>query len=423
MDSQLVENTIVRFCSVPRDFGFLSANMSGMDPVFLHEQLTILVNEKKLKKMGERWGLPGYRKRKVTETGATTRKASNLVNSIPYFDVFKKSHPLDYEWRNSLETLDFLCEIIKKDNDANDNVLLLGMPSVFIASYYKKLKSSVTLVDKNEPLMSHIGKLIRKSKTHGIINDDIFSLEPDSLGKYNSIFIDPPWYSDHFFHFIWLASKQLQLGGVLAISLPPMFTRPEVLEERKDWFAYCNSQGLVLESLYSQNLEYMMPFFEFNAFRAAGIRDILPFWRKGDFAIFRKVDHIELERPLFASDHNLWKEFEIKDVRFRVLVQDQKKDDGIEIEHLVNGDILPSVSSRDPRRKDANIWTSGNRIFRISNPTVFFQYGFDYSKNTLRNDRNFKLITEFIDYVTEIENKEYINYKDWLTYEMEGKGA
>ncbi len=30
---------------------------------------------------------------------------------------------------------------------------------------------------------------------------------------------------------------------------------------------------------------------------------------------------------------------------------------------LVPGDVLPSVSRRDPRRKDATVWTSGNRIF------------------------------------------------------------
>src|SRR5207248_3620298 len=30
---------------------------------------------------------------------------------------------------------------------------------------------------------------------------------------------------------------------------------------------------------------------------------------------------------------------------------------------LVPGDILPTVSRRDPRRKNATVWTSGNRIF------------------------------------------------------------
>jgi dihydroorotase-like cyclic amidohydrolase len=30
---------------------------------------------------------------------------------------------------------------------------------------------------------------------------------------------------------------------------------------------------------------------------------------------------------------------------------------------IVPGDILPSVSRRDPRRANADVWTSGNRIF------------------------------------------------------------
>jgi len=30
---------------------------------------------------------------------------------------------------------------------------------------------------------------------------------------------------------------------------------------------------------------------------------------------------------------------------------------------IIPGDVLPSVSRRDPRRNDATVWTSGNRIF------------------------------------------------------------
>ena len=52
-----------------------------------------------------------------------------------------------------------------------------------------------------------------------------------------------------------------------------------------------------MENLYAQKLHYAMPFFEFNAFRAAGIKDILPFWRKGDLALFRKVHTDFHERP------------------------------------------------------------------------------------------------------------------------------
>lgn len=36
----------------------------------------------------------------------------------------------------------------------------------------------------------------------------------------------------------------------------------------------------------------------------------------------------------------------------------------------LEGDVLPTVSRRDPPRRLANVWTSGNRIFRTNNPQL-----------------------------------------------------
>jgi hypothetical protein len=40
---------------------------------------------------------------------------------------------------------------------------------------------------------------------------------------------------------------------------------------------------------------------------------------------------------------------------------------------LVDGDILPTMSRRDRRRRAANVWTSGNRIFRTDNPQLVLE--------------------------------------------------
>jgi hypothetical protein len=40
---------------------------------------------------------------------------------------------------------------------------------------------------------------------------------------------------------------------------------------------------------------------------------------------------------------------------------------------LIDGDILPTVSRRDPRRRAAQAWTSGNRIFGTGNPQLLLE--------------------------------------------------
>ena len=40
---------------------------------------------------------------------------------------------------------------------------------------------------------------------------------------------------------------------------------------------------------------------------------------------------------------------------------------------IVAGDVLPSVSRRDERRSLAEVWTSGNRVFRCADTAVLQQ--------------------------------------------------
>ncbi len=161
-----------------------------------------------------------------------------------------------------------------------------------------------------------------------------------------------------------------------------------------------------------------MPFFEFNAFRAAGIKDVLPFWRKGDLAFFRKVRKNEQERPILELTRPEWAETEIDSVRVRTKIENATDEEKLEITHLVKGDILPTVSTRDKRRTTANIWTSGNRIYSVNNPVKFHAYLGDI-KNDSQQSGEANYVREFIKTVTEFEKKEYNNYLDWLYHEME----
>jgi hypothetical protein len=162
-----------------------------------------------------------------------------------------------------------------------------------------------------------------------------------------------------------------------------------------------------------------MPFFEFNAFRAAGIKDLFPFWRKGDFAIFRKVHDEITDRPKLIEKNANWVEKEINSIRIRVRVENNKdKNSLFKINHLVKGDILPTVSTRDTRRNEANIWTSGNRIFKVTNSKKFIEL-LDNLNNKKTKSKELKEVDEFVSTIAELEKKEYNNYLDWLYHEME----
>lgn len=421
MNSKYIESLILRLCTQPRTFEFISMNLNGFDPGELLVKLDNLESSKAIKHINGLWCLNKETK-EYSKIEASSNAQTNFFNEhIGFFGLFKKPHPLDFEWRNSTASLEHMIRKIQEINEVDDSLLLLGFPTLFATACIKDIPNKVTLVEKNKPILDGLSKLHTDKKRFTIIDEDIFSVTPHSIGTYHSVMMDPPWYSPHFYQFMWLAAQCVEIGGTIGISLPPINTRPGIDEERVDWFSFSQKQGLCLENLYSQKLHYAMPFFEFNAFRAAGIKDILPFWRKGDFALFRKVHSVSTDRPVLSEKSTEWIEVEISGSRIRVKVDgDEIPKADLEIFHLIKGDILPTVSTRDERRKDANVWTSGNRIYKVTNTEKFIQLLKDWDKGN-EGTREAQMVREFINVLTEFEEKEYDNYLDWLYHEMERK--
>lgn len=411
MNNNYLEQELLTLCSSPKDFDYICKHMRGLDPIAINQNLVTLLKNKRLKKQDNLWV--------STKTKGQNMKHGEILDHATHTNLsltnFKIPHPLDYEWRNTESTIQYFMELIKELGAAKNKVLLLGMPYVFFQTTLENINRRVVLVDKNESLTATLGQGIVNCEDHQIINEDVFAAKPAKLGLFKSVLMDPPWYSEHFFQFIWLASQCIEVGGTLVISMPSINTRPGIDKERIEWFSYCQSQGLCLDSIQSGKLEYISPFFEFNAFRAAGLTNLSPFWRKGDIAVFKKIYDVKVSRPAVPLTDSKWIEKEVGGVRFR-LKKDNKTipREEIKITHLVKGDILPSVSSRDERRKAANLWTSGNRIFQVNDPESFIEHFDNYRKEIKSSTKDSNLVSTFLELIIELESKEYNNYLEWL---------
>lgn len=417
MHSEYIDSLILRLFKQPRTFEFISKSLNGLDPIQLKEAIDRLEKKEILHKRADMWSVKEKGK-PLTLNFHSDDPQLYLKKYMGYFKFLKMPHPLDFEWRNSTASLNYLINEVQEINSVNDRILFLGMPTLFATACIKDIPQKVTLVERNKPIVRGLAKLNADKKRFQILEADIFKVAPKEIGKYYSVIMDPPWYSPHFYQFMWLAAQCVEVGGVIGISLPPINTRPNIDKERIDWFSFCQKHGLCLENLYAQKLHYAMPFFEFNAFRAAGIKDIFPFWRKGDFALFRKVHTDKHERPVLDEHKIEWTEKEIDTVRIRTKDEKSSDNEEFKITHLIKGDILPTVSTRDKRRDEANVWTSGNRIYKVSNTKKFLQFLNDF-ENEKPKTKEQKLVADFINSITEFEKKEYNNYLDWLYHEME----
>ncbi len=375
MSSNFAESIILRLCQQPRTFEYISKNLNGLDPIKAKELLDNLISKNIL---SENKGMWVIRREEHPQPLSLFPNDSQLYlkKYMGYFDFLKTPHPLDFEWRNSTASLLHLLTKLQQLCTIKDSILILGMPTLFATASLKDIPQKVTLIEKNKPILQGLKHIVTYPDRFKIIDSDIFGINPSTIEKHFCVIMDPPWYTEHFFQFIWVASQCVEVGGLVGISIPPINTRPDIPQERIEWLSFCHQIGLCIETLDSQLLEYAMPFFEFNAFRAAGITDILPFWRKGDFIVFRKIKSDSVTRPHLSVVPNEWHEREIKSVRFRVHLKHTEKineNEAICINSIIKGDILPTVSRRHLLRDKANIWTSGNRIFTTNNPFKFFK--------------------------------------------------
>ena len=160
-------------------------------------------------------------------------------------------------------------------------------------------------------------------------------------------------------------------GGYILISLPPEGTRPTALQDRLSLIKFCRRISLEVVEDARLALGYETPFFEANALSAAGLHGVPANWRRGDLIVIRKM--AEGRRPQAPGSHRKqdWQELSIG--RMRLFVRRSACPSSSlakTLDPVVRGAILPSVSRRDIRRRNAQVWTSGNRIYASDRPDL-----------------------------------------------------
>ena len=276
-------------------------------------------------------------------------------------------HPLDYDWRFSDLSVDLLLDKCKYLSSTRDLITLLGTPSVLRSAIEQKYPREVILIDINSIIIEKFRKI---APTIQALQYDI---RKDQLPELHSsvVITDPPWYEEYIRLFLWAACQFCQVGGYILISLPPVGTRPNMHQERKNLLNWTQQQGLKLVQLEHGALPYVSPLFEHNALKADGLYYISREWRRGDLAIFHYTQKTPCQRPAVPTSYqDKWIEFVLESVRIRIKHSDMAGFQNPMLLSIIPGDILPSVSRRDDKRKHVDVWTSGNRVFRCGGTTT-----------------------------------------------------
>jgi hypothetical protein len=278
-------------------------------------------------------------------------------------------HPLEYYWANDRASLDFLANELGDTTQPGDRVVYLGAPNIW-------RHGAVRLPDRRHVLLDRSRR--RTDALAGSVSGDVAIICMDVLAdelpdvSARVVVMDPPWYTEHLKSFLWAGAALAVDGGALLSSYPPLGTRPGMSAERAQFLSWANGAGLRLVRDEPGVLRYVSPAFERSAYAAAGLPGVPSVWRCGDLLTFA-TNSPTVPRP-GVSNREEWSQYSIREIPICVRHHPSPRD-GVPrvsaspplLESLVDGDVLPSVSRRDPLRAAVSVWSSRNRVFGTGN--------------------------------------------------------
>jgi hypothetical protein len=278
-------------------------------------------------------------------------------------------HPLDFEWRFSRSAAKALLTQAVSLAGRGDRVLLLGTPTLAMMAAKEAPRSRYIYIGENNAISVQVSDA--SVRTPGALETRLCG--PDALraGEAQVVILDPPWYFDFLRPMLRAAAYACKPGGHVLVSLPPIGTNSHVAKDRANILALFAKLSLHLVSVENAAILYDTPYFEANALAAEGCPNIPRAWRHGDLFILERGHEplaLQIANPVRTRQ---WHEIVIG--RMRLFVTRKAVRDGgpnSSLRSIVDGDVLPTVRRADPRRQQAQIWTSGNRIFASARPDL-----------------------------------------------------
>ena len=275
-------------------------------------------------------------------------------------DILPEPHPLNFDWRFTPGTQDFLMKTIESFN--HDFVALLGTPTLLRPLLARKFRTR--LFDQNASLREILEAEERKSfqeadLTQPLKNANVFTVAA----------ADPPWYSEYYEAFVYRLSDLLIPGGSALLSVLPRLTRPGAAEDRVNIVSVAYDAGLDLVDVIPDSLAYTTPPFEAEALKVEDL--VLPAWRRSDLYIFEKAARpVQMQQRISMPESTVrqgWRTFTFNKtsiaVRCEAAAAAAFSFQGVSASGRLT---IDSVSRRSSSRRYANIWSSRNHVLHAT---------------------------------------------------------
>lgn len=264
-------------------------------------------------------------------------------------------HPGDYEWRFTTQAAATLLDQATAGLPHGAVVAHLGTPTTFVLGHERCASLVHALLERNASVVEAL-----RSSAH-VHQIDLTLEQPPALGAQAAI-LDPPWYPADTHAFLVATSRVCTVGARIVLCQPTLATRPGVAEERAALLEELPLLGYACRAMDNARIRYHMPHFEASSLKIAAPDLAVPDdWRTGDMLTLEKISNVPATLPV-PSPAESWHEVAFGPVRIKL-----RRTTPPDLGSLVPGDVLDTVSRRDPVRERIGFWTSGNRVYSLAN--------------------------------------------------------
>lgn len=253
-------------------------------------------------------------------------------------------HPLDSDWRFEAEERARLLDQLVDRLAPTDRILAVCAPTIVHEAGRRGIGSRMVVgIRSKDPVMEALKKLVPDAEYVPI--DQLIGTRA-AAG-----IIDPPWQDHVAKPLVERLLSGLRVGARVLISGPDLLTSANAVSSLRTSHGSPSWPGLS-STRPPLRVRYKTPRFEARALLAAGISNIPPVWRTGLVHSYRKAHEFRFHSQLVTNSdwtevllegHRIWRRLRGNGVPAHIRVSD-------------------SVSSQNPLRQTATVWTSGNTI-------------------------------------------------------------
>jgi len=261
-------------------------------------------------------------------------------------------HLVNYEWRYTEKSASIISNLLV-NNDKT--ICCLGTPTIFLDLYSKNVKA--TLFDINAPLIERV----RLGLGTDCYVYDVQTPLPDRFShSFDTICLNPPWYTDYYKLFIERALFLLKRsGGELIFPLFPLFSRHNACKDLSEIESYLSSLNYhSIESL--GNIDFEMPEFE----QIVLINNNIPIpkynWRQTELikVTFNNIDFIT--NKLSIIEEREWiRYYDDISKNYYAINKMKFKDFSFQVDESI---ILSEISKKHIKTISFDVWDNRNNI-------------------------------------------------------------